>query len=194
MDLIYILSLTALRTIKIKKFLSARKILFYGHVFTIMLAMNLEQKVAKALMHHHKDLAVAESCSGGLLSHRLTNIPGSSKFLKFTLVAYSYAAKTKLLKVPPTILKKFGAVSRQVASVMALNAQKIFNTDFSVAITGIAGPTGATKFKPIGLTYISVATKNDVWTFEFIFKGTRLQIKNAAATQALRLLYREIRG
>ena len=150
--------------------------------------MTLEEKVAQALKSRRKTLAVAESCSGGLLSHRLTNIPGSSKFLKFTLVAYSYEAKTKLLKVPAAILKKFGAVSRQVASVMAGNARKIFDTDFSVAITGIAGPTGATRYKPVGLVYISVSSRNKTQTHEFIFKGNRLAIKQAAVTKALRLL------
>lgn len=156
--------------------------------------MPLEEKVAKTLIQKKKTLAVAESCSGGLLSHRLTNIPGSSKFLRFTLVAYSYEAKSKLLKVPPELLKKYGAVSRQIASVMAVNARRLLKTDFSVAITGIAGPTGATKFKPVGLTYLSVCSRRGPKTMEFIFKGSRVAIKREATSQALRMLLNEIQS
>ena len=111
--------------------------------------MLLEKKAAALLLKQRKTLAIAESCTGGLLCHRLTNIPGSSNFLKVGLVTYSNTSKIKLLKVPSPLIKKHGAVSSAAAQRMAQGVRKLFNTDFGVAITGIAGPTGETKEKPV---------------------------------------------
>jgi len=148
----------------------------------------LEKQVAQSLIHQKKTLAIAESCSGGLLSHRLTNISGSSSFLMASLVTYSYESKTKLLKVPATLLKKHGAVSSKVASLMAQNVRKLFKTDFGIGITGIAGPTGGTKTKPVGLVFIALSTKSATKCLKCHFRGTRMQVKTQTTTQALKLL------
>jgi PncC family amidohydrolase len=151
--------------------------------------MRIEEKVAQSLITTKKTLAIAESCTGGLLANRLTNIPGSSNFLKFALIAYSNDAKIKLLKVPQEIIRKYGAVSTQVAVSMAQKARKSLKTDFGIGITGIAGPTGGTKAKPVGLTFIAVCTEAETLCLECHFQGSRKTIKTQAATQALRLLH-----
>ncbi len=150
--------------------------------------MPLEQRVAKILTRRKKTLSTAESCSGGLLAHRLTNISGSSNFFKLGLIAYSNNAKQRLLRVPAQLLKTFGAVSPEVALAMADNVKKVLNTDFGIAITGIAGPTGATKTKPVGLVYIAVSSKHRCLCKRFLFKGRRSTVKSLASTAALRLL------
>lgn len=154
--------------------------------------MKIEEKAAELLIKLKKTLAVAESCSGGLLTHRLTNIPGSSQFLKVGIMAYSNEAKIKLLKVSPSLIKKYGAVSPETACAMAQGVRLSFKTDFGVSITGIAGPTGGTKTKPIGLTYISMSSKEKLECLECHFKGSRLQVKESAATKALSLLLKFI--
>lgn len=150
--------------------------------------MRTDQTIAKLLLKKKQTIAVAESCTGGLLSHRLTNIGGSSKFFWLGITVYDNKAKIKLLKIPTSILKKHGAVSHAVATLMAQNVRKILNTDFGIGITGIAGPSGGSKLKPVGLVFIAVASKNDIITQEFHFEGQRLSIKNQAATKALEML------
>ena len=150
--------------------------------------MHLDKKIAHLLLRNGQTLAIAESCTGGLLANRLTNIPGSSAFFWLGIIAYDYAAKVKLLNVPPAMLKKYGAVSAQVASCMAANVRKLLNTDYGIAITGIAGPSGATKTKSIGLVFIAVGTRRRIMVEKFQFKGGRLGIKTHAAKSALTLL------
>ena len=153
-----------------------------------MAFMRVEHKVAQSLIRTKQTLAVAESCTGGLLASRLTDIPGSSNFFKCGLVVYSNEAKIMLLKVPSSAIQKYGAVSRQVAIAMAKGVRKIFKTDFGIGITGIAGPAGATKKKPVGLMYIAVHTKHETLCAECLFKGSRISIKSQAVTQALRTI------
>ncbi len=150
--------------------------------------MKIEEKTAIRLIKLRKTLAIAESCSGGLLTNRLTNVSGSSQFLKVGIIAYSNEAKSKLLKVPPFLINKYGAVSPETASAMAQGVRLSLQTDFGVSITGIAGPTGGTKTKPVGLTYIAVSSKEKVDCLEWHFKGSRLQVKKSATTKALQLL------
>jgi len=150
--------------------------------------MKIEEKTAIRLIKLRKTLAIAESCSGGLLTNRLTDIPGSSQFLKVGIIAYSNEAKSKLLKVPPSLIQKYGAVSPETACAMAQGVRLSLQTDFGVSITGIAGPTGGTKTKPIGLTYMAVSSKKKQECLEFHFKGSRLQNKKLATTKALNLL------
>ncbi|HBR15380.1 MAG TPA: competence protein ComA [Candidatus Omnitrophica bacterium] len=150
--------------------------------------MRLEQKAAQLLASKKKTVSLAESCTGGLLSHRLTNVPGSSNYLKLAVVAYSNEAKEKTLKISPPLMKKHGAVSGAVATAMAKGVREILKTDFGVSITGIAGPTGGTLQKPTGLTFIAVATELETLCLECRFQGTRAGIKSQAANQALRLL------
>ena len=150
--------------------------------------MHLEQKILKKFIQRAKTLAIAESCTGGLIGDRLTNMAGASAFFLLGIVAYDYAAKTKILGVPSALLKKHGAVSSPVARVMAQGVRKILKTDYGLSVTGIAGPGGATKTKPVGLVFISVSTKQKTIVKKFLFKGTRLAIKKQAAQAALKML------
>lgn len=150
--------------------------------------MLLEKFVARKLIAKKKTIAIAESCTGGLLAHRLTNIPGSSRFLKFGLIAYCNEAKSRFLKVSNVTMKKFGAVSQPVALAMAGEARKALKADFGISITGIAGPTGGTKTKPVGLTYIAVSSRNKTAASRSIFTGNRRSVKIKATTKALKML------
>ncbi|MGE0269154.1 MAG: CinA family protein [Candidatus Omnitrophota bacterium] len=145
-------------------------------------------KVAQKLKVRKKTLALAESCSGGLLSHRLTNIPGSSQFFFGGVVCYSNTSKTKLLGIPNMIIKSKGAVSSDVAILMAKNVRKLFKSDYGVGITGIAGPDGGSKSKPVGLTFVAVASLNEVLCIKCQFQTNRASNKQHATTQALKLL------
>ncbi len=116
-----------------------------------------EQKVAALLKKNGKTLALAESCTGGLVSRRLTDIPGISESYKGGVVAYSNEIKSSILDVPGDIIEKYGAVSPEVASYMAEGARKAFSADIIASITGIAGPGGASALKPVGLAFIAVS-------------------------------------
>lgn len=148
----------------------------------------LEDTIAKFLTRKEKTVAVAESCTGGLLSHRLTNIPGSSKYFKLGVIGYSNESKIAILKVSRKDLNDSGAVSQSVAIAMAKNIRRIAHTDFGLSITGIAGPSGATVKKPVGLVFICLAKKNGAFCHKFIFKGKRPSIKNQSADAALKIL------
>lgn len=153
--------------------------------------MQIERTVARLLFKAKKTVAVAESCTGGLISHRLTNISGSSKYFRLGLVAYSNEAKIMLLGVSKKVLKSSGAVSKEVAIAMAKGARRVARSDIGLGVTGIAGPSGATKNKPVGMVFIALNTAKGSYCEEFKFCGTRLQIKNIASTTALRILKRE---
>ena len=126
--------------------------------------MELEKKLGKILKKKKKTLFVAESCTGGLVSHHITNIPDSSDYFIGGVVAYSNKVKVALLGVPSMVVRKNGAVSREVAQAMAKGARKLFNTDFAAAITGIAGPSGGSRKKPVGLAFIAFASKKKTKT------------------------------
>ena len=149
----------------------------------------LEQVVAERLLDKRLTLALAESCTGGLVGHRLTNVPGSSAFLNRGYVVYSNQAKMEDLGVKQATLDSFGAVSEQTAREMAEGARLRAKTDMGLAITGIAGPGGGTAVKPVGLVYMSLASSGDTIVQRHLWKGTREQIKNRAALMALRLLW-----
>mgnify|MGYP001607818256 CR=1 FL=1 len=148
----------------------------------------LEYAVATLLKKCNKTIAIAESCTGGLVSDKLTNIPGISEFFIEGVVAYSNKAKTDMLGVPEDLIVKHGAVSPQVARAMAEGIKKRSSASIGVGITGIAGPTGATKGKPVGLVYIAVAVDNDVEVKECRFKGSRVDIKTFSANTALNMM------
>jgi nicotinamide-nucleotide amidase len=150
--------------------------------------VNLEKSLAKILIRKHKTLSVAESCTGGLISNRLTNIAGSSRYFKAAVIAYSNEIKIRQLKISPSLIKQKGAVSKEVAGLMAKNIRKITKTDLGLSVTGIAGPTGSTKTKPIGLVYVALASKQKLIVKEFNFKGNRLAIKRKSSTAAIKLL------
>ena len=140
------------------------------------------------LLKHRKTIAVAESCTGGLISHTLTNISGSSSYFKLGLVVYSNESKSKILNIPHKQISRFGAVSKEVAFLMANNVRKLAKTDIGIATTGIAGPTGATKKKPIGTVYIAISHKHSTKVKKILFRGSRTQIKNKTKDRALSII------
>ena len=148
----------------------------------------LEKQIGKALLRKGWHLAVAESCSGGLLSHRITNIPGSSRYFNGGVTAYSNRVKSDLLGIKPSLLKSRGAVSAEVALAMARGARRALKAEVGIGITGIAGPGGGSPQKPVGLVFAAVVTPEGEKVRTFHFSGTRLQIKRQAARAALELL------
>lgn len=144
--------------------------------------------INKLLIKKHKTVSVAESCTGGLISSLLTRDSGSSSYFILGLVTYSNQAKNKLLKIPlPLILKK-GAVSKEIAIKMARSARGIARADLGLGITGIAGPTGATREKPVGTVFIAASTPQTTVCKKFVFKGNREQIRKQAALKSLEML------
>jgi len=149
----------------------------------------LLKKVSNILVKKKITISIAESCTGGLLSSSLTSIPGSSKYFQLGLVTYSNNSKIKLLKIPKKILIKYGAVSDKVCLLMARNLRKKYNSNISISITGIAGPRGGTKQKPVGLVYIGVGKINKTSVYKFIFnKKKRSYIQKKTVRKALELI------
>ncbi len=146
------------------------------------------QRLARSLITHKLTLTVCESCTAGMLGAMLTRIPGSSHYFLGGIIAYSNAMKQRLVGVHAHLLKRHGAVSRQVARDMAENIRKKCNASVGVSITGIAGPTGGTTAKPVGLVYIGVADGKRVLVQRFVFRGSRNAIRRAACTKALALI------
>ena len=155
-------------------------------------ACTLEEAVGSLLVQKKKTVGIAESCTGGLVANRLTNVPGSSLYFKQGIVAYSNEAKMKMLGVDEASLKKFGAVSREVAREMAEGCKRIVAVDFALGITGIAGPGGSSPKKPIGLVYIAITTPKETYVEEKHFVGQRLQIKEQTANCAIDMLRRAL--
>lgn len=133
-------------------------------------------------------LAAAESCTGGLLSHRITNVPGSSDYYLGSVTAYANTVKEQLLGVPRDVLEARGAVSQETALAMARGARRLLGADLALSITGIAGPGGGTPGKPVGLTYIALAAPDGEWVEEHRWTGDRSANKAASASAALALL------
>lgn len=150
--------------------------------------INLVNKVSDELKKHQVTIATAESCTGGLLAHILTNISGSSAYFDRGVISYSNKSKQEVLGVPEELLKKHGAVSREIAEAMAQGIRQRASVNYGLATTGIAGPTGGTKDKPVGLVYIAIATKDYVTVKRFLFSGDRLTNKESTCTSALELL------
>ncbi|MBI3252005.1 MAG: nicotinamide-nucleotide amidohydrolase family protein [Candidatus Omnitrophica bacterium] len=133
-------------------------------------------------------VSVAESCTGGLLAARITDVPGSSDYFRGGIIAYHDSVKRRLLGIDNRLLKKFGAVSGAVAKKMAAHVRALFETDCGIGITGIAGPSGGTRKKPVGLVYISLATAKKMICKKFQLSGNRMEIREKAVTEALNLL------
>jgi nicotinamide-nucleotide amidase len=150
--------------------------------------MPLNERVAQLLIENKKTLALAESCTGGLLAAALTDIPGSSRFFRVGTVVYANEAKSGILKIPPAALKRHGAVSEKTAEAMARAIRQKAGTDFGVGITGIAGPGGGSRTKPVGLTYIAVNTPLESLCLKCLFKGSRARVRSQAVRTALQLL------
>jgi len=141
------------------------------------------------LLSQKQTLATAESCTGGLLAHKLTLVPGSSGYFPLGLITYDNRWKEALLGVPEQIIKEKGAVSPQVAEAMATGIRNKAATDLGIGITGIAGPGGGTAAKPVGLVYIALATGKHARVKKFQFQGKREEIKEYSARAALTLLF-----
>jgi len=139
-------------------------------------------------------LAIAESCTGGLISDRITNIPGSSEYFWGGIVAYAYEAKVALLNVSWDTLNTRGAVSRETVLEMARGARQALGTHIALGVTGIAGPGGATPEKPVGTTWIGLVTAEGEWTRQFVWDGDRLENKQKSAEAALQMLRDYLEG
>ena len=149
----------------------------------------ISQKIVRLLKKKKLKISFAESCTGGMLSSAITSVNGSSKVFKLGLVAYSNQSKTKVLKIPKNIIKKYGSVSYQVCLAMVKNVSKIGETSMSVAITGIAGPSGGTKIKPVGLAYVGIKKGNRTEVKKYLFKNKgRSYIQKAAVNKSLGLI------
>jgi len=150
----------------------------------------LEETVGNMLRQRQKTVAAAESCTGGYLGHRLTNVPGSSDYFLLSIVAYQNDQKSRLLRVPQDLLDKYGAVSSEVACAMAVGIRESSSADYGLAITGIAGPGGSTADKPVGLVYTALAGKNHTEVKRNLFLGDRKIIKFQSSQKALDMLRR----
>jgi nicotinamide-nucleotide amidase len=148
----------------------------------------LEEVLGKLLAERKKTIAVAESCTGGLIGARITNVSGSSQYFERGVITYSNAAKSELLKIPGEVIEKHGAVSDVVAVLMAEGVRKLAGTDLGLSATGIAGPAGGTPQKPVGLVYIGFAHENDSYAERFIFGQDRRSNRQRATQAALNLV------
>ncbi|MDI6769043.1 MAG: CinA family protein [Anaerolineales bacterium] len=154
----------------------------------------LEIIIGELLRRCGLKLAVAESCTGGLLCDRITNVPGSSDYFIGGIVSYAYEAKVELLGVSWDTLKAFGAVSRETVLEMARGARRVLDTDIGISVSGIAGPGGGMPEKPVGLTWVGLAAPNGEWARVFIWEGDRLQNKAQSAEATLKLLLDYLQG
>ena len=157
--------------------------------------MNLLSKnIVKKLIEKKLKISFAESCTGGLLSSAITSVSGSSKAFSLGLVVYSNQSKINILKVPKKIIKKYGAVSKQVCQSMVKNVGKIGKTNLSVSVTGIAGPGGGTIKKPVGLVYIGIKKSNKVEIKKYLFKKKeRSYIQKTTVNKSLKLILRTLK-
>jgi nicotinamide-nucleotide amidase len=156
--------------------------------------IDFEKIIGDMLKKSKRNIAVAESCTGGLLANRITNIAGSSKYFDRGVVSYSNKAKTDVLKVKKETIKKHGAVSEETAREMAEGIRKLSDTYYGIGITGIAGHSGGTMEKPVGLVYIAISTPEKTEVFRYRFIGGREKIKWQSSQQALYHLWKDLKG
>ena len=150
---------------------------------------NFANKLVNKLIQKKLKISFAESCTGGMLSSAITSIGGSSKVFNLGLITYSDKAKIDILKVPKNIISKYGAVSKECCLSMVKNLSKISKANISVSITGIAGPNGGTKLKPVGLVYIGIKKGNNISVQKVLFKSkNRISIQKATTTKILKTL------
>ena len=147
------------------------------------------ESLIKLLTKKKLKLSTAESCTGGLLASLITSVNGASKVFNLGLVTYSNQAKIKILKVNKNIIRKYGAVSKECCAAMVINLSKISKANINVSITGIAGPKGGTKQKPVGLVYIGIKKGNKIQINKYLFKSKkRLSVQKATVKKALKLI------
>ena len=155
---------------------------------------SLEILVGTLLREAKMRLAVAESCTGGQIGDRLTDVPGSSEYFLGGVVAYAYEAKVAVLGVSWDTLQAHGAVSRETALEMAHGVRRVLSAEVGLSVTGIAGPGGATPDKPVGLTWTALAAPDGAWARSFVWPGDRRENKRSSAQAALQLLFDYLRG
>ena len=153
-----------------------------------MARMRLEETLGQMLTARHLSLAVAESCTGGLISHRLTNVPGSSAYFLGGVIAYAYGAKEHVLGVHHNTLYEHGAVSEPTAREMARGVRRELGADIGIAVTGIAGPSGGLPGKPVGLTWVTLSARDFERADSFVWQGERVANKEQSAEAALQML------
>ena len=157
--------------------------------------MALKQREIVNLLKRKKlKISITESCTGGMLSSAITSVSGSSKVFNLGLVTYSNESKIKVLKVSKKIIRKYGAVSEQVCKAMVKNLNKISKTNISISITGIAGPGGGTKIKPVGLVYVGIKKDNKILIKKFLIKNKgRHYIQKIAVEKSLKLILASVK-
>jgi len=154
----------------------------------------LSKKTINKLINKRLTISVAESCTGGLLSNTLTSVSGASKVFKFGLVVYSNKSKINILHISKNILKKYGAVSEEICYSMIKNLVKISKTNIAICITGIAGPSGGTRKRPVGLVYIGIKVHNKIYIKKYLFKNKgRSYIQRTSVDKSLRLILNNLK-
>jgi PncC family amidohydrolase len=154
-----------------------------------MTSPSLETQIGEVLTKRNMTLSTAESCTGGLIGHRLTNVPGSSIYFIGGIVAYAYDAKEHLLGVHHNTLYDYGAVSKETAIEMARGARRVFGTDIAISVTGIAGPGGGLPNKPVGTTWIAISTRTGENAHLFTWDKDREENKALSAEAALKIVW-----
>jgi nicotinamide-nucleotide amidase len=149
--------------------------------------MSVAEELADQLTSRNWTVAVAESCTGGLIGHLITSVPGSSAYFQGTITTYSDTTKMEILGVPIECLRNHGAVSKRTALAMASGVRDVFRVDIGIGVTGIAGPGGGSEQKPVGLVFIAVVGETDETVKELNLSGTREEIKTASAETALKI-------
>lgn len=154
----------------------------------------LEARIGPLLRQRGWKLALAESCTGGLAGHRITNVPGSSDYFQGSIVAYSYEAKERLLGVRRETLERYGAVSRETVLEMARGACRALDAQVALSVSGIAGPGGGLPHKPVGTVWVGLCAPDGEWAFRFLWDGDRLQNKAYSAQALLQILADYLEG
>lgn len=157
-----------------------------------ILKEHLELILGEELARRSLTISVAESCTGGLLGSRITDVPGSSAYFMGGIIAYSNEVKIKELQVKEDTIAEHGAVSEETAREMAINIKRLMDTDLGLAVTGIAGPDGGSKEKPVGLVYVALASNEDVEVYRLNLKGDRKENKWQTTEYALYFTYKYI--
>jgi PncC family amidohydrolase len=152
--------------------------------------LQLEEEIIARLVEQGRTVAVAESCTGGLVGHRLTQVPGSSAAFLGGVIAYHNTVKERVLGVPAEVLEREGAVSEATVLAMAEGVRRLLGADVAVAVTGVAGPSGGTDDKPVGLTYVALAGPESRTCERYLWRGERQANKESSAEAALALLRR----
>jgi nicotinamide-nucleotide amidase len=154
----------------------------------------IEERIGRILRERRLKIAVAESCTGGLIANRITDVQGASDYFEMGFVTYSNDSKELFLFVPEEIIEAMGAVSTEVAGAMAEGVREATGADVALSVTGIAGPGGGTPEKPVGTVYVGLASKDGVFIRKFLFSGDRITIKMQTSEEALKMVLDYLEG